>query len=101
MKPKRKLLTVALAVIMLVATFTASTAFSASAATAPNPQYSMKNTISVKSFTELSRALSATTVDPYATERYVRLDQSIKYEKDSDDCEIKITYPGKITFDLN
>lgn len=101
MKRNNRLLAVLLAVMLLAATVAVSAAFSAGAATAPNPQYSMKNVISVKSFQELKRALSVTTVDPAATERYVRLDQSIKYEKDSEDCEIKITYPGKITFDLN
>ena len=101
MNRKKKLLTVIFAVMLLAATFAVSSAFPASAATAPDPQYSMKNIISVKTFTELSRALSVTTVDPTAPERYVRLDQSIKYERDSEDCEIKITYPGKITFDLN
>ena len=101
MKTKKKLLAVILTVMLLSAAIAVSAAFSAGAATPPNPQYSMKNVISVTSFRELSRALSATTVDPAATERYIKLEESIKYVNDSADLEIKITYPGKITFDLN
>lgn len=91
MKSKKMILSLFLSVIFIFAA-----AISVSAARLNYED----NTVHVKTFGELRSALSAVSTESNPPEKLVVLDSQINITN-NENCAIKISYPGKITLDLN